>query len=76
MKISKGVYEYEYKGVKFQIDNGFKNWAIYYNSDNVDACIYNEDSHADRVHCLKYVAIQKAKQYIDELICMNINFYE
>jgi hypothetical protein len=76
MKISKGVYQYEYKGVKFQIDNGFKNWAIYYNSDNVDACIYNEDSHADRVHHLKYVAIQKAKQYIDELICMNINFYE
>ena len=67
MKISKGVYEYEYKGAKFQIDNGFENWAIYYNCDKIDASIFNDYKDADRVHHLKYVAIQKAKQYIDEL---------
>jgi hypothetical protein len=67
MKISKGVYEYEYKGAKFQIDNGFENWAIYYNCDKIDESIFNAYKDADRVHHLKYIAIQKAKQYIDEL---------
>jgi len=67
MKISKGTYEYEYKGVLFQIDNGFGNWSIYYNNDEIDASIFNWHNDTDRVHFLKCVAIAKAKQYIDEL---------
>jgi hypothetical protein len=62
-KIHKKVHE----GVGFEVEKINGMWTIYYDSDQIDQEVFNWEKDNDRVHVLKSVAVNKAKQYIEEL---------